>query len=301
MRIGVDLGGTKIEVIALDEAGRALMRTRRPTPSGDYAAILDCINALVHEAELSTGPGATVGVATPGAISLRTGMLKNSNSSVLNGKPLRSDLSARLQKPVRLENDANCFTLSEAVDGAGAAHEVVFGVILGTGVGGGIVLERQLHRGRNVIAGEWGHNPLPWMRPDEFPGSICYCGKSGCIETYLSGAGMRRDFHTSRGGHLSPEQIVRAAEAGDAMARACLEQYIDRLARALASVINVLDPDVVVLGGGLSNIERLYRDLPPQIARYAFSDAIDTPVLRARHGDSSGVRGAAWLWPNRTT
>jgi fructokinase len=299
MRIGVDLGGTKIEVIAVDDAGRTLMRARQPTPSGDYPAILDCIELLVQEAERTIGASAPlpVGIATPGAISKRSGMLKNSNSTVLNGKPLRSDLAARLRRPVRLENDANCFALSEAVDGAGAAHEVVFGVILGTGVGGGIVVAKQLQRGRNLIAGEWGHNPLPWMRADESPGPPCYCGKAGCIETYLSGVGMRREFRVRRGGELSAEQIVGAAAAGDVAARACLEHYFDRLARALASVVNVLDPDVIVIGGGLSNIEPLYREVPPRLSHYAFSDGIDTPVVRARHGDSSGVRGAAWLWP----
>jgi fructokinase len=301
MRIGVDLGGTKIEVIALDDDDRVLMRKRRATPVGDYAAILDCIAELVDEARSCTGRGATIGIATPGAVSRATGTLKNSNSTVLNGKALERDLTLRLAQEVRLENDANCFALSEALDGAAANRPVVFGVILGTGVGGGLVVDRQLLRGRNGIAGEWGHNPLPWMRTDEAPGTVCYCGKPGCIETFLSGAGLRREFmtRTPHAQELSAQQIASAAAAGDSSARAALECYVDRLARALASVLNLLDPDAVVLGGGLSNIEQLYRDVPARLARYAFSDGIDTPVLRALHGDSGGVRGAAWLWPKR--
>lgn len=294
MRVGVDLGGTKIEIIAIDDDGRTLTRRRKPTPINDYTAILDCVAGLLAEVEACTGRTASVGIATPGAVSPQTGLLKNSNSTVLNDRPLERDLTERLRRPVRLENDANCFALSEAVDGAAFGAEVVFGVILGTGVGGGIVVQRRLLHGRNMIAGEWGHNPLPWMRGDESPGAACYCGKFGCIETYLSGAGMRREF--SAGVQISAEAIVSAARSGDSQARACLQRYADRLARALASVINVLDPDVVVLGGGLSNIDELYGSVPASLAQYAFSDAIETPVLRAKHGDSSGVRGAAWLW-----
>ena len=298
MRIGVDLGGTKTEVIVLDERGEVLMRERRPTPAGNYAATLDCIADLVTEARARTGPAASIGIATPGALSARSGLIKNSNSTVLNGKPLQRDLSARLGQEVRLENDANCFALSEAVDGAAAAHRVVFGVILGTGVGGGIVIDRRIEAGRNHIGGEWGHNPLPWMQPDEFPGTRCYCGKLGCIEMFLSGRGLTRDFRNRGGGEQSVEEIVRSAEHGEMLARECLASYTDRLARALSSVVNVLDPDALVLGGGLSNIEALYREVPSLLSQYAFSDGVDSPLLRARHGDSSGVRGAAWLWPD---
>jgi fructokinase len=296
MRIGIDLGGTKTEVIALDGRGAPLMRARRPTPVGDYAGILECIGELVDDARVHTGPMASIGIATPGALSARTGSIKNSNSVVLNGKPLQRDLSARLGQEVRLENDANCFALSEAVDGAAAAHRVVFGVILGTGVGGGLVIDRRIEAGRNHIAGEWGHNPLPWMQPGEFPGARCYCGKLGCIETFLSGPALAREFMARGGDARTAEQIAVAAQRGDALAQECMGRYIDRLARALAGVINVLDPDALVLGGGLSNIEALYHEVPGRLSHYAFSDGVDTPVLRARHGDSSGVRGAAWLW-----
>jgi predicted NBD/HSP70 family sugar kinase len=298
MRIGVDLGGTKTEVIALDARGAVLMRERRSTPAGDYAAILDCIADLVADARARTGSAASIGIATPGALS-RSGLLKNSNSTVLNGKPLQRDLSARLGQEVRLENDANCFALSEAVDGAASAHRVVFGVILGTGVGGGLVVNRRIVAGRNHIAGEWGHNPLPWMQPNEFPGARCYCGKRACIETFLAGPALLREFVSHGGDASSAEQIALAAERGDALARQCMASYVDRLARALASLINVVDPDAVVLGGGLSNIEALYREVPARLSCHAFSDGVDTPVWRARHGDSSGVRGAAWLWAER--
>lgn len=299
MRIGVDLGGTKTEVIALDEGGAVLMRRRRPTPAGDYAAILECIAGLVDEARAHVGRDASIGIATPGATSRRSALIKNSNSTVLNGKPLQQDLSARLGQEVRLENDANCFALSEAVDGAAAGYRVVFGVILGTGVGGGIVIDRRVESGRGHIAGEWGHNPLPWMQAAEFPGPRCYCGKRGCIETFLSGPALARQYQSRGGEAKSAHEIALAAECGDALARECLSRYIDRLARALASVINVLDPDAVVLGGGLSNLEALYREVPQRLSRHAFSDAVDTPVVPAQHGDSSGVRGAAWLWPIR--
>ncbi len=296
MRIGVDLGGTKTEVIALDPRDGVIMRQRRPTPSGEYAAILDGIAQLVTEARAHTGPAASIGIATPGAISRRTGLIKNSNSLVLNGKPLQLDLSTRLGQQVRLENDANCFALSEAVDGAAEAQRGVFGVLLGTGVGGGVVVDRRIESGRNHVAGEWGHNPLPWMQPDEFPGVRCYCGKLGCIETFLSGPALVGEFASHGGDAKTAEQVALAADAGDALARQCLASYIDRLARTLCSVINLLDPEAVVMGGGLSNIEAIYREIPPRLNSYAFSDGVDTPVLRARYGDSSGVRGAAWLW-----
>ena len=297
MRIGVDLGGTKIEAIALGADGTILARHRVPTPVGDYAGTLDAVAGLVDTIEQQLGCRGSVGVGTPGAISSRTGLIKNSNSTMLIGKRLDQDLAAKLRRPVRLANDANCFALSEAADGAGAGAGVVFGVILGTGVGGGVVVERKILVGRNDIAGEWGHNPLPWPRPDEHPGAPCYCGKAGCIETFLSGPGLARAYQAKAGKRLTAEAVARAAAAGEPQAVACLDVYADRLARALTAVINILDPDVIVLGGGLSNIGPLYEELPPRIARYTFSDGIDTPIVPARHGDSSGVRGAAWLWP----
>ena len=297
MRIGIDLGGTKIEAIALADDGKALLRRRVPTPAGDYRAILDAVASLVAATEKELGRDGSIGIACPGAISATTGLIKNSNTTVLIGKPLDRDLATRLGQPVRLENDANCFTLSEAVDGAGTHGRVVFGVILGTGVGGGIVIDRQLVTGHNRVAGEWGHNPLPWPRPDEFPGAQCYCGKSGCIETFLSGSGIARDYCARTGKRLAAEQIVEAAGTGDGEAQKSLEAFRDRLARGLAAVVNMLDPDVIVIGGGLSNIMPLYTALPALVTRHAFSDTIDTPIVRAAHGDSSGVRGAAWLWP----
>jgi fructokinase len=297
MRIGVDLGGTKIEIIVLDGAGATLLRRRIATPSGDYSGTVRTIVDLVRAAESELGRVGTVGIATPGAISTRTGLMKNANSTALNGRPLERDLSDGLARAVRLANDANCFALSEAVDGAGAGAEVVFGVILGTGVGGGIAIGRRGLSGRNRIAGEWGHNPLPWPRDDERPGPPCYCGKFGCTETFLSGAGLARTYTMQTGARLSAEEIAAAAGAGDARSLACLDSYRDRLARALATVVDIIDPDVVVLGGGLSNIKALYAGLPERVADYAFSDALDTAIVPAKYGDSSGVRGAAWLWP----
>ena len=297
MRIGIDLGGTKIEAIALGDDGATLLRRRVPTPAGDYSGTLEAIAGLVCSAEQHAARPGTVGIASPGAISPRTGLLKNSNSTVLNGRPFDRDLAKRLGRPVRIENDANCLALSEAVDGAGAGAEVVFGVILGTGVGGGLVVGGRIVGGRNRIAGEWGHNPLPWPGDDERPGPGCYCGKTGCIETFLSGPALARDYLAHSGNELRAEEIALAADCDDVAAERCLAQYEDRLARGLASVINVLDPDVIVLGGGMSNLTQLYAALPSRVAGYAFSDRIDTPIVRAVHGDSSGVRGAAWLWP----
>jgi fructokinase len=297
MRIGIDLGGTKIEAIALGDDGATLLRRRVPTPAGDYSGTLEAIAGLVRSAEQHAARPGTVGVASPGAISPRTGLLKNSNSTVLNGRPLDRDLAEKLGRPVRIENDANCLALSEAADGAGAGAEVVFGVILGTGVGGGLVVGGRIVGGRNRIAGEWGHNPLPWPGDDERPGPACYCGKTGCIETFLSGPALARDYLARSGNDLTAEEIALAADCDDAAAERCLKLYEDRLARGLASVINVLDPDVIVLGGGMSNLTQLYAALPSRVAGYAFSDRIDTPIVRAVHGDSSGVRGAAWLWP----
>jgi fructokinase len=297
MRIGIDLGGTKIEAIALAGDGAELARRRTPTPASDYDATLRAIVSLVDEIESRTGERGTVGVGTPGALSPATGLIKNANSTCLIGRRLDRDLQAFLGREVRISNDANCFALSEAVDGAGAGAASVFGVIVGTGTGGGLVVNRQLLTGCNAIAGEWGHNPLPWPRPDELPGPRCYCGTHGCIETFLSGPGLRRDFRQATGTDLAPEDIVALAESGDAAAEACMRRYEDRMARGLAQVINVVDPHVIVLGGGLSNIRRLYENVPRLWSRYVFSDRVETRLLPPVHGDSGGVRGAAWLWP----
>ena len=297
MRIGIDLGGTKIEAVTLDDAGVPHFRHRIGTPQGYYSATLDAIAELVFTIEKTCGERATVGVGTPGAISPRTGLIKNANSTVLNGRALDRDLTRRLGRPVRLENDANCFALSEAVDGSARDARLVFGVILGTGVGAGIVIDKRLVSGRNRIAGEWGHNPLPWPTKEELPGKSCYCGKTGCIETFLSGPAISRQFRARAGRNLSGKDVSLAADAGDQEAIDMLEVYEDRLARGLAHVINILDPDKIVLGGGLSNIERLYRNVPALIQRYVFSDGVDIDIVRALHGDSSGVRGAACLWP----
>jgi fructokinase len=295
LRIGLDLGGTKTEIIALDEAGAELLRRRVLSPREDYDATLSTIVRLVEETEAELGARGTVGIGTPGAISPATALLRNSNSTWLNGKPLLHDLIERLQRDVRIENDANCFTLSEAVDGAGAGHKVVFGVILGTGVGGGIVVNRDVLSGPNRIAGEWGHNPLPWPDDSERPGPPCYCGKTGCIETFLSGPGFARDHAAVTGALLEGREIVEAARHGEQCSLASVERYEQRLARALAHVINILDPDAIVLGGGMSNIARWYETVPRLWQDWVFSDRVDTLLLRNRHGDSSGVRGAAWL------
>ncbi len=296
IRIGIDLGGTKIEGIALDENGREILRKRVTTPGGDYPATLAAVAALVEEIEKQTGRRGTVGVGTPGAISRATGQIKNANSVCLNGKSLGQDLAELLDREVRLANDANCFALSEASDGAGAGAEAVFGVILGTGVGGGIVVGGRVLEGANAIAGEWGHNPLPWPRDAERTGPVCYCGKQGCIETYLSGPGLARDHGLITGQILSAVEIAQRARQGDALCAATLERYEERLARALAAVINILDPDAIVLGGGLSNIARLYPNVPRLWGDYVFSDRVDTRLIQAKFGDASGVRGAAWLW-----
>jgi predicted NBD/HSP70 family sugar kinase len=283
MRIGIDLGGTKIEAIAL-EGAREVLRKRVPTPRGDYAGTIAAVASLVRE----MGEG-TVGIGIPGALSRVTGLVKNANSTWLIGKPLKEDLERAIGREVRLENDANCFALSEATDGAGRGAGVVFGVILGTGVGGGVVVHGKVLTGPNAIAGEWGHNPLPAPAPEDLPLPGCYCGRSGCIETYLSGPGLARDYERASGKALAAEEIVSLQD--EAVAR-----YEKRLARALASVINVLDPDVIVLGGGMSNVERLYTQVPRLWSRHVFSDHVATRLVRNAHGDSSGVRGAAWLW-----
>ena len=296
MRIGVDLGGTKIEAIALREDGRELLRRRVPTPAGGYQAVLRAIASLVLDIESEIGERGSVGIGTPGALSPATGLIKNSNSTALTGKPLDRDLEGLLARPLRFANDANCFALSEAVDGAAAGAEIVFGVILGTGTGGGVVARGRVLTGRNAVAGEWGHNPLPWPRAEELPGPPCYCGRRGCIETFLSGPGMQRAHEGRTGERLSAEAIARRAGGGHASALETLDLYEDRLARGLAHVINLLDPDAIVLGGGLSNIDRLYQDVPRRWGSYVFSDRVTTLLLKAKHGDSSGVRGAAWLW-----
>lgn len=289
-RIGIDLGGTKIEGVALDPAGGERARRRVPTPRDDYAATVEAIAALVADLERVAGGPAPVGIGTPGAVSPATGLMKNCNSVWLNGQPLAADLERRLGRPIRLANDADCFALSEARDGAGAGARVVFGVIVGTGTGGGLVVDGRVWRGPNAIAGEWGHNPLPWPRDGEWPGPACYCGKTGCIETFLSGPGLARDYGRPAG------EIAAGAAAGDAAAEAALTRYEERMARALASVINVLDPEVIVLGGGLSELARLYGTVPRLWGRWVFSDRVDTRLAAPVHGAASGARGAAWLW-----
>jgi len=296
MRIGIDLGGTKIEAVALDDRSDVRARRRVATPRDDYDATLSAIEALVRAVEHETGASGTVGVGIPGTISPATGLVKNSNSTWMNGRPLGEDLPRLLGRPVRFANDANCLALSEATDGAAAGARIVFAVILGTGTGGGIVVNGQVLVGCNAIGGEWGHNPLPAPRGAESPGPACYCGRSGCIETFLSGPGLARDYETSGGDVVDAAEIARRAETGEARAIASLTRYEDRFARALGSIINVIDPDVIVVGGGLSNIERLYASVPKLWAPYVFSDAVTTRLVRAAHGDSSGVRGAAWLW-----
>ena len=295
MRLGIDLGGTKIEIVALDDAGRELLRRRVPTPKGNYSDTLQAIAQLVRDVEAELGQRGSVGIGTPGALSRATGHLKNSNSVVLNGQPILQDLESLLQRKVVISNDANCFALSEAVDGAAAGAEVVFGVILGTGVGAGIVVNGHVLTGPNGIAGEWGHNPLPWPQSDELPGPQCYCGKQGCIETFLSGPGMAKLHQIKAGDALSAEEIVARAGQGDAACERTLQTYENRLARSLAHVINILDPDVIVLGGGMSNIARLYANVPALWGDWVFSDRVDTRLVQHRFGDSSGVRGAAWL------
>jgi fructokinase len=295
MRLGIDLGGTKIEIIALADSGRELLRRRVPTPVGNYAATLQVIAQLVRDTEAELEQRGSIGIGTPGALSKATGRLKNSNSVILNGQPILQDLEALLQRPVKISNDANCFALSEAMDGAADGASVVFGVILGTGVGAGIVVNGHVLSGPNSIAGEWGHNPLPWSEAHELPGPQCYCGKLGCIETFLSGPGMAKLHQIDAGDLLSAEEIVVRAEQGDAACERSLQIWEGRLARALAHVINILDPDIIVLGGGMSNIERLYTRVPALWGRWIFSDRVDTRLVMHQFGDSSGVRGAAWL------
>lgn len=298
MRIGIDLGGTKIEIAALGDDGRIVYRERESSHVGSYEKTVLAIKALVEAAEAKLGVRATVGIGTPGAISPVTGFIKGANSTWLNGKPFDRDMSAALAREVRVMNDANCFTLSEAVDGAGAGKRVVFGVIVGTGTGGGVCVDGHVLTGPNAIAGEWGHNHMPWPKPEwgEVPGPACYAEQPGCIETWLSGPGLAAEYERLSGRKCATPQIDQAAAAGDAAAQETMERYFDRFARALAHVINMLDPDAIVIGGGLSNIDAIYSRVPPLMKPYVFTDVCVTPILKNKHGDSSGVRGAAWLW-----
>ena len=302
MRIGVDLGGTKIEAIAIAPGGQEMARRRVPAPHGNYAATITAIRDLVLAVEAEIGIASVpVGVGVPGATSPQTGLFKNGNSTWLVGHPLDQDLSAALNRPVRVANDANCFALSEAIDGAGRGAESVFGVILGTGTGGGLVVRQRVLAGRNGIAGEWGHNPLPWAEESERPGLACYCGHTGCIETFLSGGALARTYCHEIGRDPGPgvdaTWVHAAALKGDAAALTAFDKYASRLARSLAHVINIFDPDVIVLGGGVSNVDLLYDAVPKLWSRWAFANEVTTPLLKNVHGDSSGVRGAAWLWP----
>ncbi|HKP60556.1 MAG TPA: ROK family protein [Polyangiales bacterium] len=295
LRFGIDLGGTKIELCAIAQ-GRELHRERIATPAHDYDAIVRALAGLVENAERTLGERGSVGICTPGAISSKTGCIKNSNTVCLNGRPLDRDLARLLQREIRIENDANCFALSEAIDGAAADAPVVFGVILGTGVGGGIVVHGRCLKGCNAIAGEWGHIALPYLDAADLPQPSCYCGRNGCVETYLSGRGLSDELERRSNQRLQAHDVAQLAAAGDAHASAALDRYAERLARGLSVVINVLDPDVIVLGGGLSLIGALYESVPPKLPKYVFSDSVATRLVPAQHGDSSGVRGAALLW-----
>ena len=296
MRAGIDLGGTKIEIAVLDEGNNILLRERVSAPKGDYAATVRAIKELVTSMESRLRVPPKIGIGVPGTISPTTGLMKNANSVWLNGKPLDRDLEQALDKKIRVANDANCFALSEAVDGAGQDANVIFGVILGTGVGGGIVLDKQILTGAHAIAGEWGHNPFPKESDNKHRRSSCYCGRQGCIETFLSGPALAADYTARTGDALTPTEIAERAASADKSACAALDGYFDRLARALGTIINALDPDVVILGGGLSKINAIYEEVPQRLSNYVFSDVCETPILKNVHGDSSGVRGAAWLW-----
>jgi fructokinase len=297
LHIGVDLGGTKIEFVALDGDGRELHRHRVATPREDYEATVRAIRDGVEQIERELERSATVGVGIPGTVSSITHTVKNANSTWIIGKPFDRDLSKALNREVRCANDANCLAVSEATDGAGAGKHLVFAVILGTGCGGGIAVDGRVHNGRNGVAGEWGHTVLPWMRPDEFPGPPCYCGFRGCIETWISGTGLEADYARATNTKLRGKEIIARCEQGEPDAVACAQRYEDRLTRSLAQLVNILDPDVIVLGGGLSQVPRLYQNVPHRLKEYVFGREADTPVLVAKHGDASGVRGAAWLWP----
>ena len=294
MRFGLDLGGTKMEAVLLDDTGEIVWRERRPTPAEDYQAIIETIAALVAQAATETAQEMTVGIGMPGSLSPKTGLVRNSNTQCLNGQAIKQDLESAMAREVRLANDANCFALSEATDGAGAGAQSVFGVIIGTGCGGGLVFDGKLQNGANGIGGEWGHNPLAAPTADELPGPPCYCGRHGCNEVWISGSGFARDHEAIAGEKLTAEQIIASDSAA---AKASFERLCDRIARALGAVINVVDPDVIVLGGGLSNVDALYTHIPEIWDGYIFSDVIETRLVKNKHGDSSGVRGAAWLWP----
>ena len=296
IRLGIDLGGTKIEILALDESGKELLRKRIATPHNDYRATVEGIRDLVIAVETELAQECTVGIGTPGALSPATGLLRNCNSTCLNNRPFKQDIEQSLNREIRMTNDANCFALSEATDGAGAGEKIVFGVIVGTGCGAGIIFDCQVVDGPNAIGGEWGHNPLPWPQGGELESTKCWCGKNGCIETFLSGTGFAADYLRVVGDELSAEQIVNAASEGSAYAEQVLTRYEHRMAKSLAHVINILDPNVIVLGGGMSNVQRLYQNVPKLWQQYVFSDTVLTKLVPPRHGDSSGVRGAAWLW-----
>ena len=296
MRIGIDMGGTKIEGIALADTGEELLRKRIDTPRHDYDETINAIVGIVLNLESETKQKGTVGVGIPGAISPQTGLVKNANSTWLIGKHFDLDLESALKREVRLANDANCLAVSEAVDGAGAGSKVVFAIILGTGCGGGIAIDQEVHTGHQAIAGEWGHISLGWMRPEEYPGTDCYCGQRGCLETFISGTGFENEYELQTGIHKNGREIVEMLEHGDAAAEKVMQIYENRLARAIATAVNCLDPDVLVLGGGISNISRIYKTVPQLVHQWTFGGEFSTPILPAKHGDSSGVRGAAWLW-----
>jgi fructokinase len=308
MLIGIDWGGTKIEGVALEATGQELLRLREETPKGDYEACIRAIAALVTRIEAETGRRGLVGIGIPGSLSPTTGLAKGASSTWLIGRPVEADLLAALARPLRVVNDADCLAFSEAIDGAGAGYRVVFAVILGTGAGAGIAIDGRPHHGPNNSAGEWGHNPLPFPTIEEMPGTPCYCGRRGCLETWISGTGFANDYnrHAVENDYsratakpATSAQVIERMRQGDRFARMVYERYVDRLARGLALVVNALDPDVFVLGGGMSNVDELYEDLPPALARRTFSPVFITPILRAKHGDSSGVRGAAWLWKDQ--
>lgn len=302
MRIGIDLGGTKIEAIGLNADGKELRRIRIATPKGDYEGTVAAIRNLVHQMEDLTHRTGSVGVGIPGTVVAATGLVKNANSTWLNGRPFAKDLTVALEREVRCANDANCFAVSEATDGAAKGAGVVFGVIVGTGCGGGVVLNGRVHGGPNGLAGEWGHIPLPWASGDELPGPLCYCGKRGCLEMWISGTGLARDYEHVTGIELRGEEIVAAAELGDAEAMAALDRLEDRMARGFAVIVNILDPDIIVVGGGLSKLDRIYPNVSARLNGLCFGGNTDTPIVRAMYGDSSGVRGAAWLWnPERAS
>lgn len=296
MRLGIDWGGTKMEIIALDDSGMELYRERMPTPRDDYAGCIEAVALLVAHAEKATGLTGTLGLGIPGSISPGTGLVKNANSTWMNGMPLDKDLEARLGRPVRIQNDANCLAVSEATDGAGAGAHFVHAIIIGTGCGSGIAIDGKAHRGANGIGGEWGAIPVPWMKEEEYPGPECWTGHRGTIDRWCSGTGLALDYRTATGRDLKGHEIIAAKRAGEAEAIASYERYVSRLARAMAMSANLMDPDVFVLGGGMSNVDELYTDLPPAMAPYIFSDTYGVPIRKAVHGDSSGVRGAAWLW-----